>query len=96
MPETSHLRKKAPNKIKGVENSIQLKDVTIKLEEVPLTLPKSNHIVLSPTSVNEEPQVISALKKANVDKPPVKKSPRKLLPTRGTVYVQRLLYKHKA
>lgn len=67
---------------------IELMDVTVKIEEMPLTVPCLNHS-RSPTVVKTEPVNNVAVKKSPCEKVSSnKKSPRKQIPTRGESDIQ--------
>ena len=57
---------------------LEIEDSSVKIEEVPLTVPKANHAVISKKIQNVVPNV--TIKKSSSSN---KKSPRKVIPTRG-------------
>lgn len=70
---------------------IELMDVTVKIEEIPLTVPCLNH-GRSTAVVKTEPLNNVMLKKSPSEKVSSnKKSPRKQIPTRGESNIQILL-----
>ena len=67
---------------------IELMDITVKIEEMPLTVPCLNHSHSAPV-IKTEPVNSTMLKKSPSEKGLTnKKSPRKQIPTRGESNVQ--------
>lgn len=83
-PKTEAAQQKVPSKLQSAGHStIQLKAVAVKLKEIPLTVPQLNHVLSAP-SETKEPLASPALKKIASEKATSnKKSPRKVIPTRG-------------
>ena len=68
--------------IQTIEN-IELEDASVKIEEVPLTVPHLNHAISAPV-IPTKPLTGATLKKSHSEKLNFnKKSPRKCIPTRG-------------
>lgn len=57
---------------------LEIEDSSVKIEEVPLTVPKANHAIIPKKLQNAVPN--AAMKKSSSTN---KKSPRKVIPTRG-------------
>lgn len=61
---------------------LEIEDSSVKIEEVPLTVPKANHAVIPKKIQNAVPN--AAMKKSSSTN---KKSPRKVIPTRGELRI---------